>query len=506
MIWAILTLLMLSYIGLNAYIYKIRRQLRHIVFVHVPVNALWFLGAMLDIQKRLVRLGEGKDATDVFCEYYKELECDVFVVPILRKNIVVCLRLEVMSRVLTDRATFYKTELFCKTFSKLGGTRIFGDHGMFNEPGTELWAAKRKVMDPAFSKAFLRTTIDDLNKVANSLIENIGNELNKDAIDITEYFIKSALEAVSMCGFAWDGDLLAKHGDSAINMTSVLLGMLSIKFNAGRNTFDLPGCWTKEKRQLKEAVNLMREVLRKHLKQRIESKELNQKDDILSYIIRANQVSDRLTLEDIVDEYLVFVTAGMETTAITMAVSLFYLTTHPDIYKKVQEEVDGVYGDDEELSFDEVGNLTYLEMVVKESLRLKPPARSTSRQVMRDGVVVDNMCLPKDTLLFFPYAQLHIDPRYWDEPLQFNPDRFSRSNKITNYTYMPFSAGVRNCVGKNFAMLEIKVIISRILHKYKIINPRPDIKDLPVVSKVATRPRDGIFIKIFPRTKLSTPL
>ena len=97
MIWAILTLLMLSYIGLNAYIYKIRRQ-RHIVSVHVPVNALWFMGVMLDIKKRMVSPGDGK--------------CDVFVTPILIKKIVVCLRLQVMSRVLTDRATFYRYEFF----------------------------------------------------------------------------------------------------------------------------------------------------------------------------------------------------------------------------------------------------------------------------------------------------------------------------------------------------------------------------------------------------------
>ena len=500
MILAIILLIFLSYLGLNVYIYHIRRQYRHIVSVQIPVGVVWFLGAMLDIRKRLVRLGEDKDGHDVFREYHTELGCDVFVIPIIRKNLVMCYKLSIMSRVLTDRSAFRKSELFAKVFSHVGGTRIFGDHGLLNEPGTDLWATKRKIMDPAFRKAFLRTTLNDLNRVANNLINTLSNELYKDAFDVTNNLAKSALEAVSICGFAWDEDIVTKHVDEALNMATVLLKTLALRFKS--NTFEFPGFWRKEKYELNQAVIPMRNALKNHLKYRIENAGANQKDDILSYIIKANMVSDVLTVEDIIDEYLVFVTAGMETTAITMAVALFYLSTHPEIYKRVQDEVDVVYGANDELSFDDVGKLVYLEMVVKECLRLKPPARSTTRQCMLDGIVVDEVAIPKGSIVIINYNELHIDPRYWENPLQFNPDRFASSKSITNYTYMPFSAGNRSCIGKSFAMLEAKVIVSKIIHQFNVINPQPDVKDFPVTTKIVSKPRDGIFIKLLPRCKL----
>ena len=242
----------------------------------------------------------------------------------------------------------------------------------------------------------------------------------------------------------------------------------------------------------------MRKLIRDHLQKRIDEMNsgVQQETNILSYIIRANQVSDELTIENIVDEYVTFLMAGMETTAITLAMATFYMSVYPEVLDRAKKEVKRVLGDRETIQFEDLSELRYIEQIVRETLRLKPPARSTGRIVMTDKVYFNGQYVPKDTILMIPQMAIHVDPRYWEDPLTFNPDRFDPSVKRQKYTWMPFMSGPRNCVGKNFAMLEMKVVLSKVIQKFDLINPNPEVKDLVMLGKITARPVDGVKLRL----------
>merc|ERR1712060_162309 len=106
----------------------------------------------------------------------------------------------------------------------------------------------------------------------------------------------------------------------------------------------------------------------------------NVSNDILDHIIRGNSFSDDISIEDILDDFFVFLVAGMETTAITMSCLMWLLLKHPEISQKVVNEVNEVYGDKDELDFEDLNKLVYLEQCIKECLRMPPPAQLSSRR------------------------------------------------------------------------------------------------------------------------------
>lgn len=235
-----------------------------------------------------------------------------------------------------------------------------------------------------------------------------------------------------------------------------------------------------------------------HLEIRMKSEN---NEDILSQIIKANECSEALDMEDLLEEYTIFLMAAMETTAITMATVLQFPTNNPEQCQKVQDEVDKVFEGKENLVHGDIIKLKYLDCVIKETLRMKGPAFGTMRVCKNDNVVVEGVHFPKETAVFVSFEVIQNDARYWEEPSVFNPDRFSGDSgkNIGGFTYMPFSAGPRNCIGKNFALLEMKVVLANIIRKFNFVNPNPGVKDPPRMGAFTVRPLDGVPVKIYSR-------
>ena len=246
---------------------------------------------------------------------------------------------------------------------------------------------------------------------------------------------------------------------------------------------------------------LIPQIAKQHIQGEIESKSWESGGNILSRVILSNKCSNALGIEEMVDDYQLFLLAGMETTSIASACTVFQLMTHPDVSKKARDEVDAVLCDKKELDFDDIAKLNYLEMVIKESTRLNPPVYHTGRDCV-NGAVINGVVFPKGTDMFMPYSVLNTDERFWDEPQKFDPERFSAANirKILPCTYMPFVMGPRNCIGKNFAMLEMKIILSKIVNTFDLVNPDPSQRDIKCVANLTLRPKNGIKVIISPRS------
>jgi cytochrome P450 len=195
-----------------------------------------------------------------------------------------------------------------------------------------------------------------------------------------------------------------------------------------------------------------------------------------------------LTDDEICNELIVFMSAGHDTTATTLTYALWALGRHPEMQSKVRAESDAI--GDHELTPDDVPRLPYTVQVLHEALRLCPPAPSIPRLVTRD-IEVDGHLVKAGTLCTVGVYAMHRDPNLWEDPLRFDPDRFSAEKAGRGrWQYIPFSAGPRSCIGDHFAMLEATLALATIIRRAEI-QSRSD--DFPVALPFTMVAADPVY-------------
>lgn len=191
------------------------------------------------------------------------------------------------------------------------------------------------------------------------------------------------------------------------------------------------------------------------------------KNFIDQLILHDGQFSD----EEIHDHIYTFVAAGYETTALQTAYTLLLLATHQDVQERVGAEIlEAFPSEDSKLDQESLGKLKYLDMVIKESMRLLPPVPLIGRQTMEDFELGD-LVVPQGVTLLINFFNLHRKKDLWGTDAEdFNPDRFSSANEAQRHShaFLPFSEGPRNCIGKQYALLAIKIILVKFLRNYKV--------------------------------------
>lgn len=174
-----------------------------------------------------------------------------------------------------------------------------------------------------------------------------------------------------------------------------------------------------------------------------------------------------LSDEEICDELIVFLIAGHDTTATTLTYALWALGRHLDIQDRVADEVAEL--GERALTSDDLPRLPYTIQVLDESLRLCPPAPALHRMAVQD-VEVDGCRVEAGTMVIVGIYALHRDPTLWDDPLEFDPERFSPENSKgrDRWQYVPFGAGPRSCIGDHFAMLEAILALATIMQHVEV--------------------------------------
>ncbi len=180
-----------------------------------------------------------------------------------------------------------------------------------------------------------------------------------------------------------------------------------------------------------------------------------------------------LSDDEIRNDLTAFMFAGHDTTATTLAYTLWALGRRSDIQDRVYDEVAQL--GDREPTPEDIPRLGYTVQVLHEALRLCPPAASVGRAATQD-IVVDGYRVEAGTLLGVGIYALHRDPALWERPLEFDPDRFSPQNAKNRdrWHYLPFGAGPRSCIGDHFAMLEATLALASVIRKVDIRSVEPD--------------------------------
>jgi cytochrome P450 len=197
------------------------------------------------------------------------------------------------------------------------------------------------------------------------------------------------------------------------------------------------------------------------------------------------------------DEVMTLVLAGFETTANALTWTLYLLAKHPEVARKLEEEALRVLGG-REATFEDLPRLEYTERVLSESMRLYPPAWCFERQTVEADEIGGYAIPAGTTIAICPYV-LHRNPMYWDDPETFDPDRFlpERSTERSRFAYLPFGDGPRICIGKNFAMMEAKIVLAMLAGVFELRLAGAD--HVGIDPRITLRPKNGMRMALTPR-------
>jgi cytochrome P450 len=198
--------------------------------------------------------------------------------------------------------------------------------------------------------------------------------------------------------------------------------------------------------------------------------------------------------QQVVDEMKQYMWAGTETTALTLAWSLYLLSQHPEAAERIRQEADEICGDREPY-WDEVQHLTYTKRVIQETMRLYPPIWALIRVAAGDDVIDGHEIHAGDKVVMCTYIA-HHSPKYWTDPEKFDPDRFSRERmrKRVKYSYLPFAAGKRACIGGALSQIENTLALVTLLRRFE-----PEyVGEVPakIQSTVTLSPKGGLPFRI----------
>ncbi|XP_055978218.1 cytochrome P450 4A6-like isoform X2 [Sorex fumeus] len=201
-----------------------------------------------------------------------------------------------------------------------------------------------------------------------------------------------------------------------------------------------------------------------------------------------------LSDKDLRAEVDTFMFEGHDTTASGISWILYALATHPEHQQQCREELQSLLGDGASITWDHMDKMPYTTMCIKEALRLYPPVPGVARLLSSPVTFPDGRSLPKGISVGLSIYGLHHNPNVWPNPEVFDPSRFAPGAARHSHAFLPFSGGSRNCIGKQFAMNEMKVAVALTLLRFELA---PDPSRVPILSpKVVLNSENGIHLYI----------
>ncbi|NWX86936.1 CP3A9 protein, partial [Nothoprocta ornata] len=380
----------------------------------------------------------------------------------------------------------------------------------------EHWKRLRTVLSPTFTSGKLKEMFPIIKQYGEALVKNLQKEGQKDQpIDIKEIFGSYSMDVVTSTSFGVNIDSMNNPKDPFVREMKKLvkfdffdplfillfvcpfIGPLLSKMNVSF----FP----------KDAVDFFMRSISKIKKDR--EKEAHQgRVDFLQMMIESQNSTTRsndgtnhtykgLTDTEVLSQAFIFIFAGYEPTSNTLSYLAYELATHPDVQKKLQDEIDSALPNKAPLTYDAVMQMEYLDMTVNETLRLFPLGGRLER-TCKKSIEIKGVTIPEGTIVMIPPYTLHRNPEHWPEPEEFRPERFSKENKgaIDPYTFLPFGAGPRNCIGMRFALLTLKVAIVILLQHFNFRTCKETPIPLELSSQGFLKPKKPIFLKLVPRT------
>jgi len=377
-----------------------------------------------------------------------------------------------------NNRNFIKSRYFRRELSFLG-------QGLLNSEG-ELWRRQRRLAQPAFHKrrvgAYGEAMVSHAERMLARWRDGEVRDVHQEMRRLTLGIVAEVLFGAGRDKADEVGEVLGwldKHTNRLEEQGSAMV----LRFLLGN--FPTP-----TNLRFRKGIGRLDEIIYGLIEERRE----NAKDtgDLLSMLLRfRDEAGTRMTDKQLRDEVITLLLAGHETTALALSWSWYLLSQHPEVEAKLLEELQEVLGDRTPM-VEDLPHLPYAEMVIKESMRLYPPAWGVSREAIEE-CEIGGYRLPAGTQLLIVLWAMHRDPRNFQDPEAFNPARWEGglAKKVPRYAYLPFGAGPRICIGGSFAITEAILLLATIARDFQLELVPEQRRVIPQPS-TTLRPRGGI--------------
>ncbi len=321
------------------------------------------------------------------------------------------------------------------------------------------WLRQRRLIQPAFSRprieSYAPLMAECIDRMLATWQPGQVRNLHREMIEVTMSIAGRTLLGIDL-GQAFD------------EVTACLEAVMHDFLGRFRSPLPLPFWFPSPGNlQLKRTIHRLDKILQELIDAR---RAAGGGDDFLSLLLQARDEGDGRGLSDkqIRDEVMTMFLAGHETTANTLSWTWLLLARHPQVQRLVQAEVRDVCGSDNH-SVADVGKLPFCERVIKESMRLYPPAYIVGRRPL-DDIEIGRHFVPRGMNVLMSQWVVQRDPRWYERPLEFDPDRWlpERAANLPKYAYFPFGGGPRVCIGNTFAMFEATLILATIAQRFHL--------------------------------------
>lgn len=338
------------------------------------------------------------------------------------------------------------------------------------------WRTQRTTAQPAF---YRERIVEYGDIMTDYTTETMTGWSDGDVLDVNQEMTRLTLRILARTLFGID----IRDQQSVVRESA---DAIRTRFDSSRIGAYLPE-WLPipANRRYKRSLADLREFIDELIAERRATDEMG--DDLLSLLVAAADEGgmDDATLRD---NMVTFLFAGHETTALALTYTWFLLGNHPETQQRLHTELDDVLGGEQPTAAD-LPELSYTEQVVEEALRLYPPAWTFFREPTED-VEVGGYTIPERSVVSLPQWIVHRDERWYDDPLEFWPERWAADRDRPEYSYYPFGGGPRHCIGMRFARMEAKLVVATVAQKYAV-ESRTDVP-LDLVASVTMLPGETV--------------
>jgi cytochrome P450 len=377
----------------------------------------------------------------------------------------------------TNSENYHKSEIQVKRMGHFLGKGLLTSHG-------EVWRTQRRLIQKGFDRKQLDVLSSIMQDSLTDSLVDFDRQARMGPVDIYPQLMKITFGMVGRSLFG------ARLKDEDINLISHTISTVQ-EFMVRQTIQPYLNPWfgiSGELRRHEEMRARADGILLDYIQRRRQSAAGH---DLLQILMDARYSDGHgMTDELVLSESMQLLVAGHETSSNALSWLFYLLSSRPDCLERLRQEFDSVLGQ-APLTYSDVPKFEFATQVIQEALRLYPPFWMVDRTALSDDRAGD-LAIPKgSTVIVFIYGA-HHSPRYWEYPETFDPERFTKAKEKlhTPFTYLPFGAGPRGCIGGNYAMLQILMILSVLLRKYDFsLVPGQIIEARPMVI---LRPKNGI--------------
>ena len=388
---------------------------------------------------------------------------------------------------LIEQALIKQSDVFVKIYNpkKPTGLALVLGQGLVTSQG-DIWQRQRRLMQPVFQRRNITTLLPQIVTAGINKLQR-WRQLGEGAqVNLSNEMMQLTLEVITQTMFSTS--VLDKIELISPALDTVLRYAAKTTLNPLTIPLFVP---TAANQKFKQALETIDDVIYGIIDQRRTTSSVN--NDLLDMLLNArdDNTGEKMTDIQIRDEVITIFSAGHETTSNLLSWTLYLLARHPEVLAKLHQELDdllhGKIPNAEDLQ-----QLAYTRAILNETMRLRPPAAVIMRKVSKD-TEVDGYFLKAGRLAIFSIFNLHHHAGFWQQPAQFDPERFLIPEN-RRFAFMPFGIGERVCIGNHFALLESQLLLSMIVQQCNLQLLNSD--EVEIEMAITLRPKGGIPVRI----------